>query len=63
MEIVDKVIISHTNHRWFEFSQKEAAVLREALISGVNWEEFANGEFYDFFLGFYESLNDVEYPS
>jgi len=63
MESVDKKVVTTTNHRWFTFTQEEAAALRKALMNDVNWEKFDSGQHYDFFLGLYESLADVEYPS
>lgn len=63
METVDKKVTTVTNHRWFEFTQEEAAVLREALLTQVNWEKTEHGSFYDFFVNLYERLGDVEYPS
>ena len=63
METVDKRIVTTTNHRWFEFSQEEAMVLREVLINQVDWEATFSGQYYDFLLGLYEALADVEYPS
>ena len=61
METVDKKVVTTTNHRWFEFSQEEASVLREALLDQVDWEIPEHGKYYDFFLGLYNALADVSY--
>lgn len=63
MDAVDKTVTTVTQHRWFTFTQEEAMVLREAMLNQIDWEETCQGKYYDFFLGFYEALADVEYPS
>ncbi len=53
--------INRTVTRSFTFDSGEAEALRAALLEGVNWQTYKNGEFEGFFADFYDELTPVAF--